>query len=109
STNARSTPSSHSTCASSSSRVLAYSSTRNARSASATGRNLTNLAARGEDALQRDVEVERQIRLHVVVRLAATLYRQRLRWELSVAPRPALGGEVEREDPDLCNEWIGHA
>jgi hypothetical protein len=30
------------------------------------------------------------------------------RQELPIAPSPALGGEVERKDADLCNEWIGH-
>jgi prolyl-tRNA editing enzyme YbaK/EbsC (Cys-tRNA(Pro) deacylase) len=30
------------------------------------------------------------------------------RHELPVAPRPALRREVEREDPDLSDEWVGH-
>src|SRR3954453_23959591 len=62
--------SSQGTCASSGSRTLPYSSTRNSRSPSATGRRATAsaLAARREDTLEGDVEVGGQIGLHVVVR-----------------------------------------
>src|SRR5690606_11781851 len=120
-------PPSQSSCANSCSRVLAYRSRNQAWSSSPSQRNETPRAARagdacrwtartcgnpglgspqtasvecGENTVQRDGEVEAQVRLPVLVRLSPALERKHVRGHQRVKRRGAIGsgGGTSREE-----------